>query len=118
MQEIRIKVSTDQLKTVFANVTTRIANVQKAFDEVDQKVTHSTTYWESQGHDSMQQNFEIRKDDYQKLFKEFEQHIRNLQEIAGVYEKSEKNIAETANSLPNDLIVKLSFPRKVKVDNC
>lgn len=105
MEEIKIKVSTDRLKNVFTNVTTRIDNVQKAFDEVDQKITQSITYWESQGHDSMKQNFDIRKDDYQKLFKEFEQHIKNLQEIAGVYEASEKNITEAANSLPNDLIV-------------
>ena len=53
----------------------------------------------------MKDNYDIRKDDYERIFKEFDNHLKKLQQIAGIYEETEKSVEEVANILPSDVIV-------------
>lgn len=105
MDDMKIKVSTDKLKSAFSNVTVKIEQVQEAFNQIDEKVAQSISYWESKGQESMKGNYEIRKDDYDRIFKEFDNHVKKLQQIAGIYELTEKSAEESASLLPNDILV-------------
>lgn len=104
MSDIQVKVTTEVLQNVSADVTKKIAEVKNAFTELETIVQNSTSYWEGGGNDEFRQAYEIRKDDYSDILNSFEEHISNLLTIAGVYQQTENKVEELAQALPVDII--------------
>lgn len=105
MNNIQIKVTTETLISVSADVRQKISNVENAFDEIDSIVSGTSWYWEGDGQRGFREYYNIRRDDYTRILHEFKTHIDNLQEIAGVYQETEKTAVSTANMLLGDVIV-------------
>ncbi len=105
MDELIIKVRTEVLKGVVSGVTSKINHVQKAFSDIDSFISLTSRYWESVGHNTMLEQYSIRRDDYSRIFSAMNEHFLNLQKIAGIYEAAEKSNTEMINELSSDVIV-------------
>ena len=105
MSGIHIKVTTETLLSVSAEVTQKINKVQKAFDEIDTVVRGTSSYWEGEGHGKCCDYYQIRQDDYDRILREFKTHIENLQRIAGGYKEAESAATMHAQVLPVDVII-------------
>lgn len=105
MDNITIKVDTTLLKSVIDEVTQKISNVRNAFNDVSSIVSSTSAYWESAGHDTMKNQFDIRIDDYERIFGEMMNHFINLQQIVGVYEQAETDNKEYASLLSDNVII-------------
>ena len=104
MDDIIIKVDTDVLRKVSGNAKEKIQNAKRAFEDMETLIRRTADYWEGQGHDSMQNAYQMRSDDYQRIFMGLEDHVNNLLQIAGVYETGENKITQAAGALPADVI--------------
>ena len=105
MDELVLKVNTDVLRGVIQGVTAKINNVQSAFSSIDSTISSTSRYWESVGHNTMLEQYQIRRDDYERIFTAMTKHFQNLQQIAGVYDAVEKSNLEAVSRLSDDVIV-------------
>lgn len=104
MERITIKVEPKVLKCISSDVLAKINKAESTFREIDNVVNRSYSYWEGSGHDGMNRLHISRRDDYQKILRELKVHIQNLQQIAGVYEQTEKISTQVSMSLDANVI--------------
>ena len=105
MSDMHIKVTTETLLSISADVSRKIEKVQTAFDELEGIIKSSASYWEGKGQRAFENAYEIRKENYQGILTSFHEHIVNLQEIAGVYEQTEQAAEDLAMDLAGDVII-------------
>lgn len=104
MSNIQIKVLPETLITISSDVTQKIGRVQNAFAEVDRVVQNTSSYWEGDGHNECVEAYQIRKENYESIFRSFKEHIVSLQEIAGVYQQAEAFAEDLSMDLEGDVI--------------
>ncbi len=99
MEEMRIKVTPENLKTISGDVEQKIKNVENSFDQLEEIIQKTSVYWEGEGQRSFLQAYKIRSDDYKRIFLSFREHMINLQRIAGVYEEAENENLDFSQEL-------------------
>lgn len=99
MDEITIKVTAETLVSVSDDVEQKISKVQNAFEQLESVVQGSLNYWEGMGQSSFYQAYRIRKDDYMQILTSFKEHIVNLKQIAGVYQKAESDAVDISQKI-------------------
>lgn len=99
MGEMQIKVTPENLKTISADVEQKIKSVENAFEQLEEIVQRTSVYWEGEGQRRFLQSYEIRGDDYKRIFLSFREHMINLQRIAGVYEEAENDNQDFSQEL-------------------
>ena len=105
MNEMHIKVTTETLVSISADVTSKIDKVQSAFLELEEIVKGSVSYWEGNGQAGFRDAYDIRKDNYNEILQSFREHIVKLQQMAGVYEAAEQAAEELVFDLAGDVII-------------
>lgn len=104
MDEMTVKVTTETLVRISDDVEQKIGRVQNAFEELESVVQRSSAYWEGMGQSSFYQAYQIRKDDYAKILTSFKEHIVNLRQMAGVYQKAESDAADISQKMLTAII--------------
>ena len=105
MNDIHIKVTPETLVNISSDVSQKIGKVQNAFSELEGIIQASSSYWEGDGNDAFVKAYELRKENYEGILKSFQEHIVNLQEIAGVYQQAENTAEDWALDLEGDVII-------------
>lgn len=104
MENISIKVNTEQLLAAAGNVSSAIDKMERIFSDVEKKVYASSVYWEGDGNNKYVSNMKKKQDTINIAIKRFRENVTDLQNIANNY-----NTAESANNklipgLPSDVI--------------
>ncbi len=102
---MRIRVTTQELIVTSGEVETQVSNMRRIFDEVNNIVNRSASYWEAQGQTAYIKAYRSKCDAVETALKNFSSNVTNLRTIAGIYEKVESAAAEEANALSSDVIV-------------
>mgnify|MGYP003302625469 CR=1 FL=1 len=105
MSNIQIKVTPETLRKVSADTSQKIKKVQDAFVTLESIIQNTSSYWDGDGQSACVEAYQYRKDDYEKIFKSFLEHIINLEQIAGVYQESEDFAEDLSTDLPSDVII-------------
>ena len=105
MDEFIIKVTPERLESVSYEVVGNVEKVQKAFENVNNLLATTSHYWQGDGQEKMKETYDLKKDDYERVFREIKEHVVKLQTIAGVYRETEKSNRDIMNMLPGDVIV-------------
>lgn len=105
MDEFVIKVTPEKLETISQDVVGKVEKVQKAFETVNGLISSTGQYWYGKGNNQMQNKYDTRKDDYERIFREIRDHVIKLQTIAGVYRETEKANQDIMDILPGDVII-------------
>lgn len=100
-----IKVSTEQLQRVSADVLEKIGKVSDEFNQLSAVLSNSKQHWTGNGNVSMRNAYNIRKDDYERIFNEMKEYVKKLQTIAGVYQETEIANVDMMGDLPGDVII-------------
>jgi len=104
MSDIQIKVLPETLISVSEDVTQKIGRVQTAFTELEHIIQNTSSYWEGDGHKECVEAYQIRKENYESIFRSFKEHIGSLKEIAGVYQQVEAAAEDLSMDLEGDII--------------
>lgn len=105
MNSIEIKVTPETLVSISADVTQKISSVQSAFTELEGIIQNTASYWEGDGHDAFVEAYQLRKDNYMSILQSFQDHIANLQQIAGGYQQADTFAEELSLELEGDVII-------------
>lgn len=105
MSDIHIKVTPETLTSISSDVTQKVNRAQNAFMELEEVIQSTSHYWEGKGHDAFVAAYQLRKESYMNIFKSFQEHIVNLQQIAGVYQQSENFAESMIQELEADVII-------------
>ena len=103
--QVNIKVNTAKLVEVSGNVSAQISRTKTAFDAIDKLVQASGGYWDGGGHEAFLSAYRRRLSAINESLERFGENVTDLQQIAGIYEEAERDAADKAATLPNDLII-------------
>lgn len=104
MDGINIRVTPGELKTISSDTLSKIKKAKSTFEQISGVVSKMRGYWEGDGQVKAEEYYNIRKDDYERIFDALSAHVTNLQTIAGVYEMTESSNVGQSESLPIDVI--------------
>ena len=95
-----IIVSTDQLRTQAEVVRTEIGNMRTHFETLKGLIDGSASYWIGEGGDAHRKQYTGNLDWIEEMLKRYEEHVRDLEEMAGVYETAEQTAVFASDMLP------------------
>lgn len=104
MASIMLKVSPDELKKKSGGISKEISSIESGFDQIDQLVTGTKKYWEGEASNEHIKSYNKMKDDMKTIMKRLKEHPKDLEQMAGVYEQTEKSVEQIAAALPTDII--------------
>jgi len=101
---IEIKVSPEILNAKAQEVTGEIGQMKQLFSDIQDYVKKTQFYWIGEAGNLHRKMFEEKKEDIDTMIKRLEDHPRNLQQIAGVYEETESAQTDQSNVMSSNLI--------------
>ena len=100
-----IKVKTERLVEVSSSVSGQIRKTRSAFEAIEKMVQATGGYWDGKGHDAFLSAYRKKLSVINESLVRFQENVTDLQQIAGIYEEAERDAADKASTLPNDLII-------------
>lgn len=86
-------------------VDQKIREMRNTFSDLETSVNKTKAYWIGEAGDAYRAYFMERKPEAEEIFKRLSEHVRDLNEMAGVYSSTEKEITAMAEDLPSDVII-------------
>lgn len=102
---VTFKVKTEVLHQKSSSINSKIKKVKNKFDEMERLVNSIKTYWEGEASKSNQKYYEGFKDEILEILARLEEHVTDLESMAGVYETTEQEVKSIIEELPKDIIV-------------
>lgn len=96
----QIIVTTEQLRTQAAAVRNELKRMQAQFDRIKGLIDGSANYWIGEAGDAHRKQYAGRISSIEEMFARYNEHIRDLETMAGVYEAAEQAAANAADMLP------------------
>lgn len=103
--ENTILVDTELLKRESEIVEASIYRLKEINGELDAIVNGISDYWVGDGADAHIKAYKKMTENTEEVYARLHEHVVDLQEMAGIYEKAENDNITEIDSLPSDLIV-------------
>ena len=101
---IMLKVSTNELTAKSNQIQSEIEAIRREFSSIGSIVNSSSGYWRGDASNQHKNYYKRIEPDMMKALKRLGEHPKDLLQMAGIYESAEAEAAETATSLPADVI--------------
>lgn len=103
---VQLKVETSELEAK-SNSVLRISNTMKnEYTSLKNIIDRSSGYWKGDGGNAHRSKFNEQNSDVDEMFRRIQEHVTDLQIMAGVYVDTEQRIAsEIQEVLPADVII-------------
>lgn len=95
-----IVVTTEQLRTQADSVEGELGRMESQFERIKGLINGSTSYWTGEAGDAHRKQYTVRIGTVEEMFRKYREHIKDLREMAGVYETAENTVKNAAESLP------------------
>lgn len=102
--EGQIVVTTDQLRTQAQVVESELGRMESQFERIKGLIDGSSTYWIGEAGDTHRKQYTARIGTVEEMFRRYREHIKDLREMAGVYEAAENAVKNAAESLPVSML--------------
>ncbi|MBQ7203376.1 MAG: WXG100 family type VII secretion target [Eubacterium sp.] len=101
-----LKVTPEELQSKSTSVNTISRNMQNQYNDLSSIIDRSASYWTGDGGNAHRTKFNEQKKDVEDMFKRIQEHVADLQSMAGVYTAAEEDVKSTIqDSLPSDVII-------------
>jgi len=101
---IKLRVTTDALKSKAGEVENHIKTLEKHFNEIQDIVGRSAGYWVGVAGDKARNEFNNRKEDVATVINRFREHPSDLLTMAGIYDQTDQSLSIENQSLDTDVI--------------
>lgn len=102
---MKIRVTTQQLRAAADEASGYIDKVSKQFEQIESIVNATAGYWEGDGQAAFRKSYTDRLEKIEKALRGFQDNVDDLRKIAGIYEVTEEEAAESVEPLLSDVIV-------------
>lgn len=99
-----IKVTPEALIQKAEVVKGKISTMETKFTNMKNIVLKSNTYWVGDAGEAHRKTYKEYEPEITEIFKRLTEHVKDLNEMAGVYSDAELTVKEIGESLPTDLI--------------
>ena len=82
---MKIRVTTEQLRTAADEASVYINKVSEHFDSIKSTVCATSGYWEGEGQEAFRRSYMDRLDRIERALKGFGENADDLRRIAGIY---------------------------------
>ena len=100
----QLLVTPEQLESTsneFQSIGTQVASTTQQMLDVIQGLGSS---WQGEASQAYLTKFQKHNEDIQQIKSMINEHVRDLQEMAGIYRKAEQTNEELSNALANDVV--------------
>lgn len=104
-EEFFVRVETGKLKQAALEIEEKLNQLQAAFAGMDEVMERTQGYWLGEAGDTHRKVFWEQQPKREETIKRLQVHIRDLQKMAGIYDTAEQEAVNTAESLPEDVII-------------
>ncbi len=105
MNDITIKVTTEQLYAAAEDAEQAISRVTEDFSAISDCVTRSAYYWEGEGDEAHIRKMKKQMEKVEQMLDRFAEDARDLKVMAGIYDAAHQETVTYAQSLSTDVIV-------------
>lgn len=102
---IYIKVSTEKLVEGSDLVKSSLTDMKSRFSSIADAVNRSNSYWKGEAADKHRRIHGEMQETIDEIMARLGEHVRDLREMAQVYEETEKEAEELAYDLPSNIIM-------------
>lgn len=102
---VTFKVKTEVLHQKSSSISTKVKSVKNRFEEMERVINSTRTYWEGEAGNINRETYKEFQDEILEIIARLEEHVTDLESMAGVYEKSEQQVKAVIEELPKDVIV-------------
>jgi WXG100 family type VII secretion target len=100
----QLKVSTETMKQQADEVDRLVASISGRFDEIKKYVEATKGHWVGSGGDAHRELYQAQVEEVDQIIRRLKEHPKDLREMAGIYESTEKSNVSAVQSLPTDVI--------------
>ena len=105
MDSFRLKVDPEVLKTQAKELDLAINRFENNWNKMIQIIKKSKSYWIGEASDVHQEFGKDAAEEIAVVLKEVRQNPKNLEKISGLFLKTENELVQLSNSLPDDVII-------------
>lgn len=105
MDNFRLKVDPEVLKTQAQELDLAINRFENNWNKMIQIIKKSKSYWIGEASDVHQEFGEDAAEEIVVVLKKVRQNPKNLEKISGLFLKTENELVQLSNSLPDDVII-------------
>ena len=96
----QLTVTPEQLQAQAGQVRTAAKNLQEKFDNMKKLVADTGNYWKGEAADAHRENYNKNQTQIEEIIARYNEHVRDLETMAGVYREAEITAKNMADELP------------------
>lgn len=101
----QIKVMPEQLSQKADKLRQKILRIQREFGAMEERINGTASYWAGEAGDVCREKYREFQPEIEEIIRRLEEHVRDLNAMAGVYREAETAAKDIIEDLPSDVIV-------------
>lgn len=103
--EVSFTVTPEILQQKSRQIGAEVAKLRNLFASVQQDVNGTRAFWQGEAGEAHRNAYNGREEDFSVMLARLQEHVTDLNQIAGNYIQTEMQIQEMEDALPGDVIV-------------
>lgn len=104
MASFTLKVTPDVLRNTASEVQSLTRALQADFDDLQARVSRTTSYWVGAAGDQYRREFDAKKKDTSEMLTLLGKYPTDLLSMAGIYDTAERTNTQNTGALPSDIL--------------
>ena len=98
--EGRILVDPQALETQANAVYNAAEALRMAFEEMNKRIRETESYWKGDAAEAHRKNYTKNQSNIEEILARYNEHVRDLEQMAGIYREAETKATNLADELP------------------
>lgn len=95
-----LTVAPEALETQAGQVESIARQLQTSFNQMKQYVAETEYYWKGDAANAHRERYNKNQTSIDEIIRRYEEHVKDLREMAGIYKEAEGRAANMADELP------------------
>lgn len=96
-----LRVTPEEMHSAANRLSGYLSTMQDCFDRMKNTMTYTSGYWVGEAGDAHRQLYQDQVESTQEIIRRYQEHVGDLNQMAGVYTDAEQTAANTAQELPD-----------------
>lgn len=96
----QLTVTPEELVNQAGQVSDAAKDLQQSFDRIKNLVNNTSNYWKGEAADAHREGYHKNQNKIDEIIDRYNEHVRDLEAMAGVYRDAEATAANMADELP------------------
>ena len=96
-----LQVTPEEMRSAASQLSEYLQNMQSCFDVMRNTVAGTEGYWVGEAGDAHRRLYHSQVEKTEEILRRYQEHVRDLNTMAGVYDDAERAAAREADQLPS-----------------